>query len=111
MLRFPRACLGCGVLQRTGNRCGTCANKISANRQREREPQAYASAEWRNLSREMREEYPYCFNCKATTDLTVDHVVPLLPGQSPVVPKDMLAVLCRSCHGKKTRHGGGRVRL
>jgi 5-methylcytosine-specific restriction endonuclease McrA len=88
-----------------------CAAKITAKRQREREPQAYGDPAWRRLSQEMRAEYPYCFACKSTDDLTVDHVIPLMPGQSPVVPKDQLAVLCRSCHGKKTRHGGGRVRL
>jgi 5-methylcytosine-specific restriction endonuclease McrA len=55
----------------------------------------------------MREEFPWCFACRATTDLTVDHITPLQPGQSPVVPKHLLAVLCRSCHGKKTKHTYG----
>jgi len=98
-------------LQRVGNRCGVCASRVSAKRQREREPQPYASAEWRALSQAMREEYPYCFACKSTEDLTVDHVTPLLPGQSPIVPKDMLAVLCRPCHGRKTSHKGGRSKF
>jgi 5-methylcytosine-specific restriction endonuclease McrA len=112
-LRFARACLTCGILQRVGNRCQPCTNKIVSKRERERYgPTArspYADPEWRRLSREMRSAYPWCFACKSTTDLTVDHIIPLQPGQSPVVPMDMLTVLCRSCHGKKT--GRGRVRI
>ncbi len=107
-LRFARACLTCGILQRVGNRCQPCANKIVTKRERERYGPVgrspYADPAWRKLSREMREEFPWCFACRATTDLTVDHITPLLPGQSPVVPKHLLAVLCRSCHGKKTKH-------
>jgi 5-methylcytosine-specific restriction endonuclease McrA len=105
-LRFPRSCLTCGTLQRVGNRCGACSNKITAKRQRERGPQVYADPAWRKLSREMREEFPWCFACRATADLTVDHIIPLQEGQSPIVPKHMLAVLCRSCHGRKTKHAG-----
>jgi 5-methylcytosine-specific restriction endonuclease McrA len=112
-LRFARSCLSCGVLQRVGNRCQPCANSIVTKRERERYgPSArspYADPEWRRLSREMRAEFPWCMSCKATTDLTVDHVIPLLPGQSPVVPKSELLVLCRSCHGRKTARG--RVRI
>ena len=112
-LRFARACLTCGILQRVGNRCQPCANKIVTKREKERYGpngrSVYADPEWRKLSRQMREQFGWCFACKSTTDLTVDHVTPLAPGQSPVVPMSELVVLCRSCHGKKTARG--RVRI
>lgn len=109
-LRFARPCLTCGVLQRTGNRCGTCAAKITAKRQRERGPQPYADPAWRRLSAEVRREHPWCQRCGSPNDLTVDHIYPLQPGQSAVVPKEFLRVLCRPCHGSITRHRGGALK-
>lgn len=103
----------CGILQRVGNRCQPCQNKIVSKREQERYGPAgrspYADPEWRKLSRQMRQQFGWCFACKSTTDLTVDHVVPLQPGQSPVVPMSELIVLCRSCHGKKTARGRARI--
>jgi 5-methylcytosine-specific restriction protein A len=75
-------------------------------RQRSRGESPYASPEWRRLSREVRAERPWCEGCGGTTDLTVDHITPLVTGQSPIVPKVGLRVLCRSCHGRVTQHKG-----
>ena len=103
-LRFARACLTCGVLQRQGNRCGKCAGVIVAQRGRERGRTVYTDPAWRKLSALLRAKRPWCEACGARDSLTVDHITPLQPGQSPVVPEHLLRVLCRPCHGRVTRH-------
>jgi 5-methylcytosine-specific restriction endonuclease McrA len=43
--------------------------------------------------------HPYCAGCGATSDLTVDHVVPIARGGTPT--PENLQVLCRSCNSAK----------
>lgn len=60
------------------------------------------NARWKNLSRRLRRQQPFCSNCGTTTDLTVDHITPLADGGDPY-DLDNLDVLCRSCNSAKGR--------
>ena len=55
-----------------------------------------------------RKEQPWCEMCGhwGSTDnpLTADHIRPLSKGGALIVPTYMLRTLCRTCHGKATRH-------
>jgi 5-methylcytosine-specific restriction endonuclease McrA len=104
-LKFPRVCLGCGVVQRDGNRCAQCQDKAEVKRHAARPVQAYRNAAWRKLSKEMRTAHPWCEMCGITGEyqrLDVDHIVPLRPGEDPVRPKHELRVLCAPCHARVT---------
>lgn len=53
--------------------------------------------QWQKVSKAARAAQPWCSRCRATTDLTVDHVIPLAQGGDG----RMVTVLCRSCNSKK----------
>ncbi len=102
-MRFSRPCLSCGMRTKDGNRCHDCRLEV----QRERNAgirKPYADPAWRKLSKQVRDERPYCEMCGAIEDLTADHIVPLSRGGELIVPLSQLRVLCRSCHGKITQH-------
>ena len=111
MTVMPRAyCLVTGC----GNRAAIGSRKCEAHRGPVRAPDlrtpkpAYTSAEWRTLSRRIRQDRPWCERCLATADLTVDHIVALRDGGTN--DRANLRVLCRSCHGKRSndQRSGGR---
>lgn len=79
-----RRCLDCHALTTT-TRCPTC---------RAQRRKVYDNPEWRRLRREQVAAVPYCEQCGAVTDLTVDHVMPrsLAAG---------VRTLCRSCNSRK----------
>jgi 5-methylcytosine-specific restriction protein A len=54
---------------------------------------------WQELRRVQLARQPYCDACEATTDLTVDHIVPLARGGRSEMSN--LQTLCRSCNGSK----------
>lgn len=105
-----RVCLGCGVPTMNGSRCMDCAKgrgAFAGFRQSPRQ-RSYDSAAWRTLSRRVREEWVaehgwWCPGWRVSwhpsRDLTVDHIVALIEGGSPL-DRDNLRVLCRSCHGR-----------
>ena len=102
---FARPCLDCGLVSREGNRCIRC--QTAYNRARyiaNPKPKPYASREWRNLSAKVRKQRPWCEMCGKTTNLTVDHIIPISKGGRLIAPVEQLRVLCRSCHGKVTEH-------
>ncbi|KAA3641923.1 MAG: HNH endonuclease, partial [Armatimonadetes bacterium] len=58
------------------------------------------SSKWTRASRIHRAIHPRCVYCAATTDLTVDHIVPLEKGGAAYDPRN-LQTLCRSCNSAK----------
>lgn len=66
---------------------------------------------WKKLSRRLRRMQPWCSvpGC-ANTELTVDHIVPLVNGGAPFDLAN-LQVLCRSHNAAKGRGKGCRVRM
>ncbi len=96
-----RPCLDCGRLTR-GTRC---AEHVKARERRRGTPtQRGYDATWRRLRGSAIAYHPWCERCGATTDLTGDHIVPLVRGgmNSP----DNIRVLCRSCNSRR----GARLR-
>ena len=97
MKRTQRPCLTCGVLTTHGDRCNVCG------------PSPYRTPDWRRLSIQKRKEVPFCELCgqrdnNPSNPLTADHLVPLAEGGALIVPTYMLRTLCRTCHGKVTKH-------
>jgi 5-methylcytosine-specific restriction endonuclease McrA len=92
------------MITRDGNRCSTC--KAAFNKARYvKQKRPYDLAEWKHISRKLRDEQPWCSRCGSQADLTVDHVIPLSAG-GELIPNDpeLLRVLCRKCHGAVTSH-------
>ena len=61
---------------------------------------------WQKLARQARAAHPYCANCGATGDLTVDHRDPTTRGRTDLTLADV-DVLCRTCNSRKGARGGG----
>lgn len=95
-----KPCLNCGKLS-TNSRCDSCGYIYARLRERARPTRSQRGydAEWRRLSKLLRQIQPYCSICKTTKDLTVDHIVPLSRGGSTV--ESNLQVLCRRCNSRK----------
>lgn len=107
-----KPCLVCGEPSQA-NRCPEHPLRVTDRRPRDRVTRANRAA-WKNLSRRLRKMQPWCSvpGC-ASTDLTVDHIVPLSEGGEPY-DLDNLRVLCRSHNTQRTRGDGvidERIRL
>jgi len=107
--RTQRPCLTCGVLTTHGDRCNVCGPRKATEWARNRGQSPYRTAEWRRLSIQKRKEVPYCELCgqrdnNPSNPLTADHLAPLAEGGALIVPTYMLRTLCRTCHGKVTKH-------
>jgi 5-methylcytosine-specific restriction endonuclease McrA len=95
-----KPCLDCGVLA-DKPRCPICNKKyqkFKATSRPSRADRGY-DANWKRLSKQLRLLQPYCSICKATNDLTVDHIIPLSSGGFTV--ESNLQVLCRRCNSSK----------
>jgi 5-methylcytosine-specific restriction endonuclease McrA len=91
-LRVLKPCLTCGEPV-DGTRCQGC----SRARERERARRKARPYEWRRLSERLRSRSPFCERCGTTTDLTVDHRVPVSLG-GDLLDIHNLRVFCRSCN-------------
>lgn len=59
--------------------------------------------EWSSLAEEVKRADGYkCRKCGATTNLQVDHIIPIAQGGQSV--KSNLWTLCLDCHVKRPRH-------
>lgn len=56
---------------------------------------------WKNASRRARAAQPFCLDCGATDQLTVDHILPFRERPDLAYAQDNLAVLCRPCNARK----------
>lgn len=97
---MQRPCLGCGCLIETGSRCTDC-KPTNLRYQRGKKGRTASDWRWRKLSQKLRRLSPFCEKCSATTDLTVDHVIP--PDERPDLIYEILnlRVWCRSCNGSR----------
>jgi hypothetical protein len=90
-------------------RCQQCASeRTNTARQKARRAAnnvalGRKSRHWMGLSNHARKIHPYCADCLATTDLTVDLIG---GGDHRTATIDQVVVRCRSCHGQ--RDGGRR---
>jgi 5-methylcytosine-specific restriction endonuclease McrA len=84
---MTKRCLGCG--QRTyRSYCATCQRRYDS---------AYNSTRKRARARATIAANPQCEQCGSRTDLTADHVVPVIDGGA----NGPLRVLCRSCNSRR----------
>lgn len=93
MTNLKRPCVVCGQ-PCVGSRCP--AHALAAKPRPKTAARGYGSR-WRRLAKQAKERWPYCCECGATNDLTVDH---LLPGKEAWTLDDV-QVLCRGCNSRK----------
>lgn len=93
-----RPCLKCGVVIAAGSRCSECRPRQQY--QRGTKGRTATDWRWRKTSQRLRKASPFCEECASTTDLTVDHRVPISRGGAVYAIKN-LAVLCRQCNARK----------
>jgi len=88
-----RPCLGCGELIESGSRCASCAIPRKSAPPKHKH---LHTTRWTNLSKRLRKQSPFCEICSATTDLVVDHVIPLSEDPSLAFEPLNCRTLCRS---------------
>jgi 5-methylcytosine-specific restriction endonuclease McrA len=88
-----RPCLGCSVLVVSGSRCAACKPKrtTTATRKERHRPAALD-----RLSKRLRQLSPFCEWCGTTTDLVVDHIIPISEDPSLALEPLNCRVVCRS---------------
>lgn len=91
-------CLACGT-PTSGPRCPPCASKLPRAPRQRTDAHARRSWRWRRLSERVRNAQPWCESCGATSQLSVDHRVPLAHGGAEYDPSN-LRVLCTPCHNR-----------
>ena len=99
-MALPRPCKDCGIIARAA-RCTECDRihrKIKEAARPTRAQRGY-DYQWRQISKALREEQPWCSICARTIDLTVDHIKPLAEGGLTI--RSNLQVLCRKCNSSK----------
>ncbi len=102
----PMLCAACGTRRKatTTPRKRTHEERRSSPEALERRATArrfYSSAIWRRVRDQVRERDGECLTCGATSDLTVDHVIPRAIAPELAYEPANLRTLCRSCHGRK----------
>lgn len=100
MIKLPRPCSGCGVVIRGTSKCVQC--RRAAERLRPKRSDRGYDYKWAKLSKQLREQHPFCKECGTTKDLTVDHIIPLVD-LHPELRYEIsnLQVLCRRCNSRK----------
>lgn len=93
-----RPCLHCGDLISTGTRCSTCT---PAETGRDKTSAHWNNARWKNLSRRLRQQSPFCELCSSTSNLQVDHILPIVDYPELTYVAENLRVLCRTCNGRR----------
>ena len=67
--------------------------------------EVYASKRWKVLRWEVLRSNGFrCGGCGSNRHLEVDHVVPLAKAPERAYDVENLQVLCKTCHGRKTRY-------
>ncbi len=96
---LPRPCAGCGMIVRA-SRCREC-QRVKERARPTRVQRGYDYS-WQKLSKQLRQEQPYCSIVGCTSqDLTVDHIIPL--SDAPLLRLEItnLRVLCRMHNSRK----------
>jgi 5-methylcytosine-specific restriction endonuclease McrA len=93
-----------------GRRCEACRLEEGRRRNCQRDPVArrvYASAEWKELSRRVREEDGrVCRYCGGVGD-TVDHIESIRRNPARALDRSNVVVACRSCQERRKTVGRG----
>lgn len=96
---LPRPCVDCGVVVRA-SRCAECM-RFKERARPTRADRGYDYS-WKKLSKQLREQQPFCSIVGCTsTDLTVDHIIPLSDAPWLRLEISNLRVLCRSHNSQK----------
>lgn len=89
-------CIECGALSDTAHCPDHRAKKIKTNT----DHAAFANnSKWKKFSKKLRKLSPFCEQCGATEDLTVDHIVRVTDRPEWTYEPDNCRVLCRRCNG------------
>jgi 5-methylcytosine-specific restriction protein A len=67
----------------------------------------YGTKRWKNLREQLLSEQPVCQQCGAAQPSEVDHIEPLVDHPELAFERSNLQMLCRTCHGIKTRNEQG----
>lgn len=95
-----RCCLDCGEPAEHA-RCPHCA-AVNEQRRDQQRPHTRARGytnQWEQVAARAKHQQPWCTDCGATADLTVDHALPLARGGTSTPTN--ARVLCRSCNSRK----------
>ena len=92
-----KPCIDCGVEYVVKSRCDEC-QRMNDLRRGTTTQRGYGSR-WQHMAKSYLRNHRVCVNCGATTDLTVDHIVPLARGG--LNSTDNMQTLCRSCNSAK----------
>ena len=90
-----RPCLTCGT-PATGPRCPD----HTVDRARDHIA-SFNLGRWKALSKRLRRLSPFCEQCAATVNLTVDHVLPVSQFPELTYAVENCRVLCKVCNGKR----------
>lgn len=93
-----RPCLHCGDLITTGTRCSSCTPVETG---RDKTSAHWNTSRWKNLSRRLRRQSPFCELCSSTSNLQVDHILPIVDYPELTYEVENLRVLCRTCNGRR----------
>lgn len=100
MSGLQKPCISCGELIASGSRCPGCRLPTASRPKASATRRGY-DHRWANLSKRLRKQSPFCQTCGSTTNLTVDHIIPL--SESPDLRLEPLncQVLCRTCNSRR----------
>lgn len=98
---ITKPCLNCGEDIEHGARCARCA--IPRKQPNKSRRTGYTAA-WERLSKRIRKDSPFCEQCGNTTDLTVDHIIPISETPELHLERLNLRVLCRSCNSTRSNN-------
>ncbi|MBS1691924.1 MAG: HNH endonuclease [Actinobacteria bacterium] len=94
-----KPCLVCGQPGRR-NRCPEHLPK-RPNKHLPRHHPHMNGGRWKRLSVAARRRQPWCLDCGAVADLTVDHVIPIAEAPELAYEPRNLAVRCRPCNSRR----------
>lgn len=94
-----RPCVDCGELAERGTRCLACRPPVD----RPSSTAAGYDAAWTRLSRRARRLQPFCSDCGAVDDLTVDHSTQAWERHAAKleITLDLVDVVCRACNSRR----------
>lgn len=100
-----KPCLGCGT-PTEASRCADCRLPRAQAAGRPSATQRGYDSRWQALSRRLRKQSPFCelSGCGNTTNLVVDHIIPL--SEDPTLRLEPLncRVTCRACNSRRHNH-------
>lgn len=91
-----KPCIACGE-PTAGSRCPE--HQLADTR-----PQGHVHtnpARWKNLSKRLRKNSPFCETCGAVEQLQLDHVIPYSVSPELGYAEENLRVWCKTCNGRR----------